>query len=212
MVESLSTQLKKDASLTRASFEQLLSCLGPDRESAASAYVALRQALFTYFAARGATDPDLLADETFDRVARRLSEGQSITTANPANYFYGVARNVWRESLAKAKVVTPLSDEAAARLGSPPTAQDLMLESFDAGVSEGRLACLEICLAQLPAEDRALIIGYYPDIGGATARQREALALRLGISLDSLRHRVARLRNRLGLCIRRCMRARPPSR
>src|ERR1700741_3849122 len=99
MLEKLSTQVRRDSRLTQASFDHLLSCLGPDPESAAGEYVRLWDALFTYFAVRGAEAPDLLTDETFDRAARRLSEGQSIFTARPANYFYGVARNVWLESL-----------------------------------------------------------------------------------------------------------------
>jgi RNA polymerase sigma factor (sigma-70 family) len=197
MLESFSTQLNKDASLTQASFNYLLSCFGPDRESAASAYVKQWRAMFTYFAARGAEAPDLLADETFDRVARRLSQGQSIFTTSPANYFYGVARNVWRESLAKAEVITQLTDEAASRLISSPTPIELMLKSLEAGVSERRLACLEKCLAQLSADDRDLVVGYYCGTGGAKIRNREALASRLGVSLDSLRHRVARLRIKL---------------
>src|SRR5215475_1422678 len=98
MLKVFSSQIKKDTDLTRAAFDRLLSSLGPDRESAANAYVELRRTLFTYFAVRGSEAPDLLADETFDRVARRLSDGQTIFTQNPANYFFGVARNVWRES------------------------------------------------------------------------------------------------------------------
>jgi len=197
MLESLSTKLKKDAGLTQASFDLLLSCLGPDRESAADTYVKQWRALFDYFAVRGAEAPELLADETFDRVARRLTQGQTIFTASPANYFYGVARNVWRESLAKTGVVTQLTDEAASRLVSSSTPHELMLESLATGVSERRLAHLEKCLAQLSAEDRDLVVSYYCGIGGAKVRNREALALRLGVSLDSLRHRVARLRTKL---------------
>lgn len=211
MVENLSTQVKKDAGLTQASFDHLLSCLGPDRESASGVYLDLRRALFTYFAVRGATFPDELADETFDRVARRLSEGQTIFASSPANYFYGVARNVWRERLAKADVITQMPDEPP-QLVSTTTPQDLMIESLETAVSERRLACLEKCLAQFPAEDRELIIGYYRDSGGMKIENRKMLASRLGVSLDSLRHRVARLRIKLGSCIERCLRSHAPSR
>src|SRR5262245_65972612 len=91
-----------DNSLTPASFDSLLAQLGPDRESAARAYLELRRALFIFFATRGAASPDEMADETINRVARRLSEGERITTENPSNYFYGVARNVWREKIGRA--------------------------------------------------------------------------------------------------------------
>ncbi len=200
MVENLSTQVKKDAGLTQASFDHLLSCLGPDRESASGVYLDLRRALFTYFAVRGATFPDELADETFDRVARRLSEGQTIFTASPANYFYGVARNVWRERLAKAEVIAQAPDEAP-ELILTTTPHDLMIESLEAEVSEERLACLEKCLRRFSAEDRDLVLDYYRDSGGAGIANRKMLASRLGVSLDALRHRVARLRIKLGSCI-----------
>ncbi|HMB27307.1 MAG TPA: hypothetical protein VKS99_04340, partial [Blastocatellia bacterium] len=73
-----------DNSLTPASFDSLLAQLGPDRESAARAYLDLRRALFIFFATRGAASPDEMTDETINRVARRLSEGERITTESPS--------------------------------------------------------------------------------------------------------------------------------
>jgi DNA-directed RNA polymerase specialized sigma24 family protein len=211
MFERFSAPLQKNTGLTQAAFDHLLSCLGPDRESAAGTYLNLQRALFTYFAVRGAAAPEHLADETFDRVARRLSEGQTIFTASPANYFYGVARNVWRESLAKPEVITQATDEAP-QLILTTTPQDLMIESLEADRSKERLACLEKCLGRFSAEDRDLVLDYYRDSGGAGIANRKMAASRLGVSLDSLRHRVARLRIKLGSCIERCMRAHAPSR
>ena len=49
-----------------------------------------------FFEARGSHTPDEHADETFDRVMRRISEGERIE--NPAGYCYGVARFVWKEA------------------------------------------------------------------------------------------------------------------
>lgn len=210
MFEHLAVGFKKNTGLTQVSFDSLLSRLGPDRESAANAYVELRRALFTYFAIRGAANPDELADETFDRVARRLSEGQMITTESPANYFYGVARNVWRENLAKADVASPLPD-AAPQLISAETPHELMIGSLDVQDSERRLACLRKCLEQFPAEDRELIVGYYRDSGGAKIENRKAMAAHFGVSLDSLRHRAARLRIKLGSCIGKYMKTPPYS-
>lgn len=220
MVESFSSQLQKpfgqkpfgpkNAELTQASFDHLLSCLGPDRDRAAAVYVELRRALFTYFALRGAASPDELTDETFDRVARRLAEGQSIFTESPANYFFGVARNVWRESLARANVISQLPDESP-RLVTSATPQEVMLESLETRELDRRLVCLQKCLELFSAEDRDLIVGYYRDIGGAKIENRKALALRFGQSLDSLRHRVARLKLKLASCVGRCVKTQPPS-
>lgn len=207
MVETESPQLKKNSILTPASFEQLLSHLGPDRERAAETYLELQRALFTYFAVRGATAPEEFTDETFDRAARRLSEGQSIFAANPTGYFYGVARNVWRESLAKTNLLAPLPDEASEPF-SDSTPLDVMVESLNAHESERRLACLQKCLARFPDQDRELVIGYYQDSGGAKIEARKLLAARLGLSLDSLRHKLSRLRLKLGTCVKQCMESR----
>ncbi len=205
MSESLSTKTKKEFGLSQTSLDHLLSCLGADQESAAIAYLELRRALFTYFSMHGASDPDQLIDETFDRTARRLSEGQTIFTENPANYFYGVARNVWRESLAKAGSLAQLTDETVPQSVTTANPHELLVETLEQRVSDKRLACLEKCLEAFPAEDRELIVGYYRDNGGTKIENRKATALRLGVSLDSLRHRMARLRIKLSSCIGRCM-------
>lgn len=207
MSDPNSGQIKKHSGLTQTSFDSLLSCLGPDRENAAQLYLELRQALFTYFAMRGATVPDELADETIDRGARRLSEGQTIFSSSTTNYFYGVARNVWRESLVKGNVVSQLPD-APSHLISETTPHDVVVESLDAREYERRLTCLQKCLAQFSTEDRELLIGYYRDSGGAKIENRKALAEHLGLSLDSLRHKLARLRSKLGSSVNQCMKTR----
>ena len=209
MTESISSRLKKDTAMTQASFDRLLACLGTDRESAGRAYLDLRRALFTYFSVKGAADPDLLIDETFDRVARRLDEGQTIFTESPAHYFYGVARNVWRESLPKVNAVAQLSNEMLPPLASLTTPHELMVEAFEQKVSDKRLACLEQCLERFSAADRELIVGYYRASGGEKIENRKAMAARLALSLDSLRHKTARLRLKLSSCIRQCQKARP---
>lgn len=207
MVETDFPKIKKNSGLTPASFEHLLSCLGTDREQAARAYIELRQALFTYFAVRGAASPEELSDETVDRAARRLSEGQTIFAANLTSYCYGVARNVWRESLVRANVVSQLPDKPSDFI-SETTPHDVMMKSLDEQESGRRLACLQKCLAKFPDEDRTLVIGYYHDNGGAKIENRKALAERLGLSQDSLRHKLARLRIKLGSCINQCLKTR----
>jgi RNA polymerase sigma factor (sigma-70 family) len=198
-----------DNSLTSASFDNLLAHLGPDRESAALAYVELRRALFVFFAARGAVSPDEMTDETINRVARRLSEGKRITTESPANYFYGVARNVWRESLAKGNVLIPLSvDDPAA--GAQATPYDLLVASGERIETEIRQECLEQCLGRLEPEDRKLIVAYYQLSGGDKIENRKRLATQLGLSSNTLRQKVARLRSRLADCVTICRRSRHP--
>jgi RNA polymerase sigma factor (sigma-70 family) len=199
-----------DNSLTSISFDNLLAHLGPDRESAARAYIELRRALFMFFAARGAATPDEMTDETINRVARRLTEGKSITTESPANYFYGVARNVWRESLTKANVLIPLSDEnSSGEIQATP--YDLLVGAREQIETEIRHDCLEQCLGRLDPKDRNLIISYYQFTGGEKIENRKKLAADFGLSNNTLRQKVARLRSRLAECMTICRRSRAPS-
>jgi hypothetical protein len=112
--------IRKDRTLTANAFALLLHCLDADREQAAVKYEEARQSLITFFAFRNVSNPSAMADETFNRVACRLAEGQQITTPNPLHYFYAVARNVWRESLTHSTRQVPFTDP-------PPHHRDVCL-------------------------------------------------------------------------------------
>jgi DNA-directed RNA polymerase specialized sigma24 family protein len=207
MVQLLINRIKIDNSLTPASFDSLLAFLGPDREGAAQAYLDLRRALFTFFAARGAASPDEMADETINRVARRLDEGARITTENPSSYFYAVARNVWRESLANPNTLTSLSEDGPAAVVQT-TPHDLMIGALERIESEARYECLEKCLYQLDSGDRELIVSYYQFGGGEKIEYRKRLAASLGLKGAALRQKVARLRSRIAECVNNCQKSR----
>lgn len=207
MLEHLLNRSKIDNSLTPISFDSLLTFLGRDRESAAQAYLDLRRALFTFFAMRGAASPDEMADETINRVARRLGEGAQITAETPSSYFYAVARNVWRESLSNPNVLIPiLDDDPVASIQATP--HDLMISARERIDSEARYECLEKCLETINPQERELIVSYYRFSGGEKIENRKRLATRLGLSSNTLRQKVARLRSRLAECVSNCQRSR----
>lgn len=191
--------------LTPEQFDKLLDCLAADRESAAEQYEHLRRALITFFEFRGVPQPLDDADEVIDRVARRLDEGREIFTANPRNYFYAVARNVWRERLA-----SPVSEVELESAALPTSYLALNpLEILEAAESEKvrvlRLHCLQIGLQQFEAAERELIVGYYIGQGGDKIRNRQRLAAQLGISVGTLRVRACRLREKLEVRVKRCL-------
>src|ERR671938_30866 len=64
------------AALTAEAFTKLLARLDPDRERAGEKYEELRRTLVKFFEWRGAPFPEDQADETFNRVARKLDEGR----------------------------------------------------------------------------------------------------------------------------------------
>lgn len=197
-------QGKKLRSLTPEAFARLLDCLDAEPEQAAVKYEQVRQSLITFFAFRNLADPAALADETLNRVAYRLSEGQEILTGNPLYYFYAVARNVWREMMARPHLAVPYSELLSTPAERVPSVEELREELAQRLAGERRLACLEQCLDKLPEEDRGIVQEYHQGQGQTKIDRRQALAQRLGITPGSLRNRACRIRDRMADCIHAC--------
>src|SRR5215471_11614968 len=70
--------------LTQEAFDRLLASLGEDREVAGERYVEIRKNLVRFFEWRGSAFPEDHADETINRIAKRISEGEEIR--NPGSY------------------------------------------------------------------------------------------------------------------------------
>src|SRR5215471_5942692 len=83
--------------LTAERFGSLLVALDVDRERAGERYEDLRRTLIRFFGWRNAPFPEEHADETLNRVARKLDEGIAIRDI-PA-YCYEVARLVFLEAI-----------------------------------------------------------------------------------------------------------------
>ena len=198
--------LRKDSTLTLERFATLLAALSDDAERAAELYEHTRRALVAFFEYRETRDADADADETLDRAARRLSEGQQITSENPASYFYGIARNLWRERLAARRTAVPLEEFEPVTHVTP---HHLLEERARQRVDAVRLACLRECLQKFAPEDSELLLAYYREQGKAKIDTRRALADALGIQPSVLRLRLFRLREKLESCVTRCLRRRP---
>ena len=84
--------------LDETAFHRLLEWLDQGSDSQGERYVEIRDRLVSYFGRRNAPTPDDLADETLNRVAKRLEE-QPIDDVGPAHYCYIVARFVLLESV-----------------------------------------------------------------------------------------------------------------
>lgn len=175
--------------LTQTAFDQLLDWLDPDREQAGRKYQNIRLKLVKILACNGSASPEDLADEAINRVAKRVPEIAPTYVGDPALYFFGVAQNVFRESLKKRAYAPP---------PPPPDAAD---------EKERRHQCLEGCMQRLPPESREMIREYYGEVKRVKIDQRKGLAERLGIAPNALRIRVHRLRAALKECVFECMEA-----
>ncbi|MBS1811743.1 MAG: hypothetical protein JST84_26515 [Acidobacteria bacterium] len=194
---------KKYRGLTPENFERLLSMLGADRAVAGEQYEQIRQSLVLFFTFRGATDPSELADETFNRVAGRIDNGVAITTQNVISYFYGVARNIWREVLARPLNTETLDEALLSEKNVTPTPHELLETEASEREYLQRLQCLELCLQKLPAKDRKLLLAYYQGTGSAKIENRQELAAQFNISLKTLRNKTSKLRGDIAECVKK---------
>lgn len=192
--------------LTKAALDKLLVQFDSDPECAGERYELTRAAIIKFFECRGCANALDLADETINRVARKVWEGSEIRADNLSAYFYGVARNVRREHLRNA-VREPIPIETLAPHQQPcdETAQSRS-DLEEKHHTEQRLACLETCVERLPVETRSLILSYYEGEEGAKIANRKRLAEQLKIPLSNLRIRVHRIREKLETCLSDCLR------
>ena len=104
--------LKRDWQPDKAAFDRLLAWLDEGTGSRGERYLEMRQRLVDYFGRRDCPVPEDLADETLNRVARRLEETGSIDDVVPARYCYIVAKFVFLESLRRPRQVELVAQSA----------------------------------------------------------------------------------------------------
>jgi DNA-directed RNA polymerase specialized sigma24 family protein len=179
--------------VTREGFDLLLAQLDAERDKAGEKYEVLRRKLIKFFDWWGSEDTDMLADEAFDRVARKLAEGEAVRDLN--GYLIGVARLIFKEHL-RGQIRMRATIEQLPRELS--TADD----SVD---DEARHLCYENCLSKLQPQSRDVVVRYYQMHGHNRADEREAMSAQMQIPLNLLRVRAFRIRRKLGECLDACL-------
>jgi DNA-directed RNA polymerase specialized sigma24 family protein len=186
--------------LTQEAFDALLACLDNNRNQAARRYEMIRSKLIRLFAWRGSLTPEDLADETLDRVARKLMEGVEIESSDPYRYVSGVAYRVFHEAVREHKLLQKRKDEYQIE-----SQRQLSATQLDGEMETLHLDCLKRCLAQLSEDERSLILRYHQGEKGVRIRNRKALAKELKLAINALRIRAHRIRHRLEKCTRGCV-------
>lgn len=175
-------------------FDLLLAALDPDRDRAADKLLLLRRKLLKFFAWNKVPIPEDLVDETVDRVARRLHEGDIVRHRELGAYVHGFARVVLRESWSRPRLIR-----------IPPAALSVTPDAQQA-VAERRSRCLDLCIGRLPPESRRLVLAYYQaENGAAKIASHRQLAAELGVSDGNLRVKLHRLRLELQGCLHACL-------
>jgi len=174
--------------VTKEKFANFLAWLSPDSDSAGEEYERLRFRLCTFFSQRRCSFPDELADETINRVILKSSEEN---IENKLAYCYGVARNVYRESLRKERSHLNI-DEVTIAVKAPAE------QSFSG-------ECLDKCLAELSPESQNLILDYFSEVKLAKIELHRRISERLEMTQTALRMRVMRIKQKLKVCVQECM-------
>jgi DNA-directed RNA polymerase specialized sigma24 family protein len=129
-----------------------------------------------------------LADETINRVILKSSEEQ---IENKIAYCYGVARNVYRESLRK---VRPHVDIDEVTLAAKPPEEP----SFSR-------QCLDDCLERLSPDNRNLLLDYFSEAKMAKIELHRRISESLKLTQTALRMKVMRTKLKLKICVEECM-------
>ena len=178
---------KQLRTLQKTDFDRLLAWLDPNPDRAGELYEEIRWRLIVILAARGCFTAEELADETIDRVARRVVDIEETYVGDKSIYFLGVMNNVHHEYLRR-----------------PPVPR-LIETRDDSHPIEQTHVCLERCLAKLAPHARQIIEQYYSAEKREKINLRKRIAARLGISSNNLRLRALRIRSKLQVCIERCV-------
>jgi DNA-directed RNA polymerase specialized sigma24 family protein len=186
---------KSEWTLSAEALARFLACLDPDSDRAGERYESLRLTLMKFFDWRGAHFPEDCADETINRVIRKLDEGDTIRDI--PTYCQGVARMVLLEKLKG-------PESRRADFEELPPAR-LVAPDPDPEEEDERRDCFDHCLKELPGESRQLILQYYSEEKRDKINRRLAMAERMGIPLNALRSRAQRIRNRLEECVNGCV-------
>jgi DNA-directed RNA polymerase specialized sigma24 family protein len=191
---------------TEKAFESFLHWLDQGTNSDGQRYLEVRRRLELYFDRKNCVAPAELADETLNRVARKLEENGEITGVAPLQYCYITAKFVFLEAL-RADKRAPFHRPLPATNSGNVSGQSATLLEADAGSDhkEKIADCLQCCLEKLPSDERDLIVEYYRGQQRSKIERRAALAARLGVSANALSIRACRVRQRLEVCIQACL-------
>jgi DNA-directed RNA polymerase specialized sigma24 family protein len=174
----------------QSDFESLLTWLSENREVAGEIYEKIRIGLIRYFYYKGCKDSEALADETIDRVIKKLPTLDLLNVTKPISIFYGFATNVALEQLRKDRFEVSLEGDH----------REILQES-----NEKTLSCLDECLRKLPEIDEKLLRDYYAKEKSEKVLHRQNLAREAGLNIGTLQTKLHRLRISIRTCIESCL-------
>ena len=188
--------MRKITEITGEDFKNLLGCFSSDTEEAARKYEEIRRGLIDFFYYRGATDAESLADETINRVAKKLPTANFDENFKTATYFYSFAAKIHLEDRREHSKIAVSIDEIES-LADP---KNTLNEPDKAGE-----ICLEKCLAQHSPDENRILLQYYGFDADARTQARKSLAEENNINIGLLHTKISRLKKTLRGCLKKCL-------
>jgi RNA polymerase sigma factor (sigma-70 family) len=184
-----------------SSADILLSRLDQDRTQAWIKYENIRRRLTKFFEWNHCFLAEELADETLDRVAKKIGVEE---IRDFGNFALGIARFVCLENSKKTRRISSVEDH----IGGPDSISDArdhereIVEDVDQQI---RLKCLRECLGRLATDEKELAVSYYSAEEKKQGIHRQEIAQKIGVSIIALRVRANRVRDKLEKCVRQCL-------
>jgi DNA-directed RNA polymerase specialized sigma24 family protein len=165
--------------LTQETFACLLAALHMEETQAVKRYERLHGRLILFFMRYRSSYPEDLADQVVNRLACKISEGQSI--ANIEAFALGIARMVALEEQARTLREQRLHLELR---------RNELNNELTSNKREIALRAMEEQFTALPATARGMLVRYHGGRGIKRIRERQKLAEEMGISIGTLRKRI----------------------
>ena len=185
---TLIPEMNKSKEVTRENFAIFLRWLSPQKDKEGGEYERLRFRLTTFFAARRCPFAEELADEVINRLVVHIVRE---AIENKLGYIYGVARKVYLESLRKEKTRVNIDD--------------LQLAAKAAAEPDFSVQCLNKCLKKLPSECREMVLDYFSQNKSEKIAAHRKTSANLQINATALRMRVWRIKRKLAVCVKNCI-------
>lgn len=189
--------MKEKPQITKQDFDKLLIWFSPDEDEAGKQYEQIREGLIRFFRFRGCFEAEDLADETINRVAKKLDTFKFDENIKTITYFYSFASKIYLEDYSKRRRNDAKTKQIVLHIEEK--VRDVEPEKSPS------LECLEGCLAKEPVESRNLLLEYYSLEKSEKMQLRKKLAEEQNINMQLLHTRVYRMRIILRKCIKNCL-------
>lgn len=180
-------------------FDTLLALFDADREQAGLKYENLRLRLIKYFDWRDCVSSEELADEVFDRVIKKLNEGEIVQNINA--YAATIAQFVFKEYCRR-------KERKHQSIEDNPNIEQLesngnFAEKLEE-IEDIRQTCFVNCLQKMNSEIRKLLVAYHDTDEATMISARKKLAESMNLNLNTLRIKICRYKSKLEDCTRKC--------